>query len=157
MLLSGTLGPQCIPGALRSPKHRNHPEQRQSHSSDDEQKWQLRNWWAHTRKMTPRTLFVHLNCQSTSGSGCLCTPASCDPVCTHNMFISVCSIVHVERTGATSAVLYSKNTLYVSLHFCLYILNNGRKGAINLVFHCNECFSRAEDLTLELSRWCDGF
>lgn len=67
------------------------------------------------------------------------------------MFISICSIVDVERTGATSALLYSKNTLYVSLHFCLYILNNGRKGAINLVFRCNECFSFAEDLTLDFS------
>lgn len=35
--------------------------------------------------------------------------------------------------GATCAVLYSKDTLYVSLHFCLYILNNGRKAAVNLV------------------------
>ena len=155
-LFSGSLGPRFIPGPLRSPKHRHRPEQQQSHSSDDEQKWQVWKWWAHTRQMTPRTLFVHLNCQSTSGSGCLCTCAWCDPVCTHNMSIGACSIVHTERKGAASPVLFSKNSLYVSLHFCLYVVNNGRKGVINLVFQPNQCFSCAKVLTLELLHWWKG-
>lgn len=107
---SGTLGPRCVPGPLRSPKQRNHPEQRQSQSSDNEQKRQLRKRWAHTREMTQRTLFVHLNCQSTSGWKCLCTRAQYDPVCTHDMCISVC-----RARGELHPQCPIQRTLFMSL------------------------------------------
>lgn len=90
-LISGSLGWHCIPGAPRSPKHRDHPWQRQSRSADNEQKHQLWKWWAHSWD-DATFMFVHFNCQSTSDSVCLCTRASCDWVCAHKyVYQSACA------------------------------------------------------------------
>lgn len=129
-LISGTAGPQCIPGALRSLKHQDHPGQRQSHSADNEQTRQLWKWWAHSWD-DATSVFVHLNCQSTSDSECLCTRASCNRVCVHNMFISLRLLILYRTRRACSSYICSAllkiNIISLSILASTYSIMAGRE------------------------------
>lgn len=110
-VISGTVGPQCVPGALRSPKYRDHPEQRQSHSSDDEQKWQLRKWWAHT--LDRWHLSIWNVSQHQARGVCVLTLGATQ--CAHTICLSAFALLYTSSVRELHLHCSIQRTLFMSL------------------------------------------